>query len=256
MVNGRVQDKVAIVTGGAIGLGAGYTRALAEQGAKVVIADIVDGQTFAKELEQDVTGCKIISITTDISDENSVSNMVNETIQQFGKVDILVNNAALFSTLPPIKFTDIDVELWDKVMAINVRGTFLVSKHVAPYMIKQHYGKIINIGSTVANKGMSDMLHYVTSKAAVLGITRALSRELGEHNICVNTLAPGLTLSDSITKNNEHIDLYRDKVVQSRALKRDGYPEDLIGALLFLASSDSDFITGQTIPVEGGAVNV
>jgi NAD(P)-dependent dehydrogenase (short-subunit alcohol dehydrogenase family) len=138
---------------------------------------------------------------------------------------------------------------------VNVRGTFLMAKHVAPHMIARKSGKIINISSGTAYKGMPFMLHYVTSKGAVVAFTRALSRELGQHNICVNTLAPGLIMSDSIVANEEHIAKARDKVVASRALQRDAYPEDLIGALLFLASPASDFVTGQTIAVDGGSIN-
>jgi NAD(P)-dependent dehydrogenase (short-subunit alcohol dehydrogenase family) len=133
---------------------------------------------------------------------------------------------------------------------------FLMSKQVAPAMIAQRYGKIINIGSGTAFRGIPNMLPYVTSKGAVMAFTRALSRELGQHGICVNTLAPGFTLSDSVVSNNpEHVSSAREPAIQRRAIKRDAHPRDLLGALIFLASADSDFITGQTIAVDGGAVN-
>src|SRR5262249_46841640 len=157
--------------------------------------------------------------------------------------------------LPPVDCTGIEVELWDKVMAVNVRGPFLMVKHVVPHMAAQGYGKIINIGSGTAYKGLPSMLHYVTSKGAVTAFTRALSREVGEKGIRVNTLAPGLVMSDTLIENRAHIEQARELVLQSRALRRDEVPEDLIGALIFLASAESDFITGQTIAVDGGSIN-
>ena len=141
-------------------------------------------------------------------------------------------------------------------MAVNVRGSFLMAKHVAPVMIRRGEGKIINVSSGTAYKGQpTGMAHYITSKGAIVSLTRALSRELGQHGICVNTLAPGLTLSDSILENQPHLDMAAEKVLASRALKRHGRPGDLIGAVLFLASPDSDFVTGQTIAVDGGSIN-
>jgi NAD(P)-dependent dehydrogenase (short-subunit alcohol dehydrogenase family) len=141
-------------------------------------------------------------------------------------------------------------------MAVNVRGPFLMVKHVAPLMIAKGRGKIVNISSGSAYKGLPFMSHYVTSKGAMLGFTRALARELGAHNLNINTLAPGLILSDSISANQEHLDTNRDRVVASRALKRDGYPNDLLGGLIFLCSADSDFMTGQTMLIDGGSVNI
>lgn len=245
----RLDGKVAVVTGGAKGLGAVYSEALAGEGARVVIADIADGAELARHMGGSY-------LRTDVSDEESVARLVTATLEEHGRVDILVNNAAVFASLPPVKFSDIDVELWDKIMAVNVRGPFLMAKHVAPSMIKHGEGKIINISSGSAYKGQPLLMtHYITSKGAVLSLTRALSRELGEHGICVNTLAPGLILSESILENQDHVKESEQGVLASRALKRHGYPDDLIGALLFLASSDSDFVTGQTLAVDGGSVN-
>ena len=182
--------------------------------------------------------------------------LVARTIERFGKIDILINNAALFAPLAEQKVTEIDTALWDRVMAINVRGVFLMAKHVAPHMIARSYGKIINISSGTVARGIPNFAHYVTSKGAVTAFTRALSRELGEHNICVNNLAPGFTLSDSvISENPNHLEHSRQPSIARRALKRDQFPEDLLGALVFLASADSDFVTGQTIAVDGGATN-
>lgn len=254
-MSGKLDGKVAIVTGGAVGIGKHYCDALAAEGARVVIADIADGTETAAEINSAHGQGAAIAVQADVSDEASVTSLVETAVSEMGRIDILVNNAAVFSTLPVAGYEEIDVDLWDKVMSVNVRGLFLMAKHVGPVMQKQSYGKIINIGSGTANKGMPNMLHYVTSKGAVLGFTRALSRELGKDNICVNTLSPGFILSDSILENEKHVDMAREPVRNSRAIKRDAYPDDLLGTLVFLASPDSDFLTGQTIAVDGGSVN-
>jgi len=244
----RLQDKVCIVTGGAVGLGKVFAGALAAEGACVVIADIADGAGLAAELGG--LYCK-----TDVSVAADIDACVAETLQKYGTVDVLVNNAAVYSTLPMQGYADIDFELWDRVMAVNVRGAFAMIRAVGPVMEDKARGKIINITSGVAYKGMPNMLHYVASKGALMAMTRALSRELGDKNICVNNLAPGLTLSDSIQQNEDHLAMAAQKVIASRALKRHGYPEDLTGALIFLASDASDFVTGQTLVIDGGSVN-
>lgn len=251
---GRLEGKTAIVTGGAKGLGAVYCRALAAEGARVVIADVADGAALADEIRR--SGGEALYRAADVGSEEAVRSLVSAAVERFERIDVLVNNAAVFAALPPVEFQDIDVDLWDRVMAVNVRGSFLTAKHVSPLMIAQGSGKIVNISSGSAYKGQPPlMLHYIVSKGAVLSLTRALSRELGVHGICVNTLAPGLILSDSIVQNREHVERAEQGVLASRALKRHGYPEDLIGALLFLASSDSDFVTGQTLAVDGGSIN-
>jgi len=252
----RLNDRVAILTGGAKGIGRHYARALAAEGARLMIADIADGKELAEALAREHGANSVASSVTDVSDEAAVTALVAKTMDRFGKIDILVNNAALFAPLVEQKVTDIDAALWDRVMAINVRGVFLMTKHVAPHMIAQKYGKIINISSGTVARGIPLFAHYVTSKGAVTAFTRASSRELGEHNICVNNLAPGFTLSDSVIKENPgHLERSRQPSIMRRALKRDEYPDDLLGALVFLASADSDFITGQTIAVDGGATN-
>jgi NAD(P)-dependent dehydrogenase (short-subunit alcohol dehydrogenase family) len=252
---GKLDGRTAIVTGGAHGLGRHFSAALAREGATVAILDIADSDAAATAISDGAAADACFGVATDVSDEASVKAAVAAIMGRTGRIDILVNNAAVYSTLPLAGFAEIDVALWDKVMAVNLRGPFLMVKHVGPAMIARKSGKIVNIASGTAYKGMPQMLHYVTSKGGVVAFTRALSRELGVHNICVNTLAPGLTLSDSIKANPDHIAFARDRVVQSRAIQRDGYPEDLTGALVFLASPDSDFITGQTIAVDGGSIN-
>jgi len=252
----RLDNRVALLTGGAKGIGRHYAQALAREGARLMIADIADGRELAETIARERGANSVASAVTDVSDEGAVKTLVAQTIERFGKIDILVNNAALFAPLAEQKVTEIDVDLWDRVMAINIRGVFLMTKHVAPHMIAQKYGKIINISSGTVARGIPNFAHYVTSKGAVTAFTRSVSRELGEHNICVNSLAPGFTLSDSVINENPgHLDHSRAPSLARRAIKRDEYPEDLLGTLIFLASPDSDFMTGQTLAVDGWANN-
>jgi NAD(P)-dependent dehydrogenase (short-subunit alcohol dehydrogenase family) len=253
---GRLDGRVAIVTGGAKGIGQHYVRALATEGARLMIADIADGKDVAASLAREHGANSVLSSVTDVSDETAVQALVAETMERFGKIDILVNNAALFAPLHETKCTEIDTALWDRVMAINLRGPFLMVKHVAPQMSARGYGKIINIGSGSIFHGIPWMLHYVTSKGGIMAMTRVLALELGEQGIRVNTLSPGLTMSETLVAENPgHIATARDKVLASRSLKRDAHPQDLLGALIFLASADSDFMTGQNVLVDGGNVN-
>ncbi len=251
----RLAGKTAIVTGGAKGIGRHYSQALAAQGARVMVADIADGKDVAAGIASRYGVDAVASAIFDVSDEQSVKGLVARTVERFGQIDILVNNAALYATLTPRNFNEWDVETWDRVMAVNVRGPYLMVRHVAPHMIARKSGKIINIASGAAYKGVPRMLPYVTSKGAMLAFTRSLSRELGQYGIAVNSLSPGYILSDTGLDNAPHVEEERIPVRNSRAFKRDGYPEDLLGALVFLASSDSDFVTGQSLVVDGGSVN-
>ncbi|MGA2817023.1 MAG: SDR family oxidoreductase [Xanthobacteraceae bacterium] len=253
---GRLDGRVAIVTGGAKGIGRHYSHALAAEGARLMIADIAGGPEVADAIARAHGANSVASAVTDVSDETAVKALVVQTIERFGKIDVLVNNAALYAPLQEQKCTEIDAATWDRVMAVNLRGPFLMVKHVTPHMIAQGYGKIINIGSGTAFKGIPRMLHYVTSKGGIMAFTRALSRELGEHGIRVNTLSPGFTLSDTVmAENPRHVEIAGKLSVAGRAIRRDAHPQDLLGALVFLAGADSDFITGQTIAVDGGNVN-
>lgn len=251
----RLAGRTAIVTGGAVGIGRHYCHALAGEGAQVMVADIVDGGEVVAEIASKHGSNSVTSFKFDVSDETQCKALVDETIERFGKIDVLVNNAAIYSTLPSLNVTDIDVELWNKVMAVNIRGPFLMVKHVAPHMIARKSGKIINIGSGTVARGIPEFSHYVTSKGAVTAFTRSISRELGDHGICVNTLAPGYTLSDTGLSNAVHVEKSRAGAIVRRAIKRDEYPEDLLGTLIFLASRDSDFMTGQVLAVDGGTNN-
>jgi len=251
----RLVGKTALVTGGARGIGRHYSLALAAEGARVMIADIEDGSALAAEIAQRHGANSVASMAFDVRDEKAIEALVAETLARFGQIDVLVNNAALYAKLSPRNFDEWDAELWDRVMAINVRGPWLMVRAVAPHMIARRSGKIINIASGTVYKGTPRMLPYVTSKGAILAFTRSLSRELGAYGIAVNSLAPGYILSETGLENTTHVEEARVPVRNSRAFKRDAYPDDLTGTLVFLASSDSDFITGQSIVVDGGSVN-
>jgi NAD(P)-dependent dehydrogenase (short-subunit alcohol dehydrogenase family) len=248
----RLKDKVAIVTGGGRGIGAAFCEALASAGAKVVVADVLDGTTVVERIES-VEG-KAIYCRADVTSQASIAAMVAETESEFGGVDILVNNAGLFADLAKKPFQEIGNDEWDRVMAVNVRGPFECAKAVAPGMIDRKSGKIVNIASGTVFKGFVNMMHYVTSKGAVVAMTRCLARELGPHNICVNAIAPGLTMSEAVVSNPEWTGAANAGTVASRAIGRDQAPSDLLGTLLYLCSNDSNFVTGQTIAVDGGSV--
>ncbi len=248
----RLKDKVVVITGAAQGIGATYAKAMAAEGAHIVVADVLDGSSVVDEIE--AAGGQAISVMTDVSDEVSAAAMATAAMERFGRIDVLVNNAAIYASLKMKSFDEIDVNEWDKVMAVNVRGPFVCAKAVTPYMKDRGYGRIINISSGTPFKGTPNMLHYVTSKGAILALTRALARELGDHGIAVNTLAPGLVLSEGVVANAEMRERLTAPVIASRAIKRDQMPEDLIGPLLFLASDDSAFMTGETVVVDGGSV--
>jgi 3-oxoacyl-[acyl-carrier protein] reductase len=250
----RLKDKVVIVTGGAYGIGKTFARRMAAEGAAVVIADI-DAENAEKTVgELKGEGLKAVAVTTDVSDEKSTLDMAKKTAEIFGGIDILINNAAIFSKIKvsTVPFNELDMADWDKMMAVNLKGTFLCSRAVYPYMKKQNRGKIINMASATFFEGTPVMPHYVASKAGIIGLTRSLASAMAEYNINVNCIAPGRTLSEepsdeSALKSNE----IRAK---TRQLKRIEYPEDLAGTAVFLVSEDSDFITGQTIVVDGGTI--
>lgn len=243
---------VAIVTGGSYSIGRVFSEALAGAGANIVIADIRDGTAAAGEIAR-AHNVEAVFQRTDVSSEIDVKALADFVRQRFGHADILVNNAALFAELPKVDFREIPVETFDKVMAVNVRGPFLMAKHIAPLMVPRGRGKIINIASGTAYKGQRNLAAYVTSKGAVVSMTKALARDLGPEKINVNSIAPGFTESASVN-DNPHQKANTDATVKSRALQRVQVPEDLAGALLFLASPASDFVTGQTIAVDGGSI--
>jgi 3-oxoacyl-[acyl-carrier protein] reductase len=248
----RLIGKVAIVTGGAQGLGRTYALGYAKEGAKVVIADILDGSKVVEEVKKE-NGIAI-NVPTDISDEQAVKNLVKTTLDSFGRIDILMNNAAIFVATYPLRdFDQIPLDEWEKVIRVNINGTFLCCKEVVPVMRKQRYGRIINISSSVFWRGIPGFLHYSASKAAIIGLTRALAHEVGKDGITVNSIAPGYTQSEGVIRvQNEGLGQDPNVVAAGQCIARPQVPEDLIGAAVFLASDESSFITGQTLVVDGG----
>ena len=249
---GRLDGRAVIVTGAAQGIGAAYARTLAAEGAKVCVSDITSPEATVNAIKK--AGGTAIGVTCDITNAAQVRSMVRATEEAFGGVQVLVNNGALFGQLPLKKLDQIESDEWDRVMAVNVRGSFECVKAVLPAMRKQRYGKIINIASGTVFKGTPMLLHYVTSKGAIVAFTRAVARECGDEGIRCNCLAPGLTLSESVKNNPVWVESIKSANVATRALKRDMVPEDLLGAVVFLSSADSDFMSGQTIVVDGGSV--
>jgi NAD(P)-dependent dehydrogenase (short-subunit alcohol dehydrogenase family) len=249
----RLEGRVAIVTGGGHGIGKAYAARLAEEGARVVIAEIDAAAARAVAAELAARGFGTLAVATDVAERASVEEMARHAVAAFGRIDVLVNNAAIFATVPMSRapFDQIDPSEWDRMMAVNLRGTWLASCAVIPQMRKQRYGKIINISSGTALKGSASRIHYVTSKAGILGFTRTLAQEVGPDNICVNCVAPGSTLSEE--NPDEGVIRMRTDAASGRALRRVQKPEDLVGAVAFFASADSDFITGQTLVVDGGS---
>jgi len=243
---------VAIVTGAAEGLGAAYAKTFAAEGATVAVNDVADPTTTVNIIKQQ--GGRAIAVQADVTDGKAVAAMVEQTIAAFGKVDILVNNASLASKVRHCHFLELTEDEWDQVMRVNVRGMFQCAKAVVPDMRKRKYGKIINVSSSTVQRGVPYFMHYVTSKSAIIGMTRAMAQELGADGICVNSLAPGLTASEGVLagRTTPEAKQHAQDVIDLRAFKREELPEDMVGTCVFLASADSDFMTGQLVNVNGG----
>ncbi|MBD19556.1 MAG: dehydrogenase [Rhodospirillaceae bacterium] len=249
---GQLDKRTVIVTGAAQGIGAAYARGLVAEGANVVINDVIDPDPLVNELT--VAGGDVIGITADVTDDDQIASMVAKTVEKYGRIDGLINNAALFGKIARRRFEEIDIEEFDAVMRVNIRGVWQVSRAVINIMRNQKYGKVVNIASGTVFKGTPMQLHYVTSKGAIIALSRAMAREVGEDNICINTIAPGLTQSEAVLNEGQFSDEHFDANIGSRCIKRAEEPEDLIGTAVFLLSPDSDFVTGQVLCVDGGSV--
>ena len=234
---GALDGKVAIVTGGAQGIGAAIARGLDAEGAEVVIVDLDPPEG---------------GIQADVASEEDVERMVAEALERNGRIDVLVNNAGLYASLEMRAFTEIPLEEWNRVMAVNVASMFLTCRAVVPVMREQGGGKIVNISSGTPFRGVPFLLHYVTSKGAIIAFTRSLAREVGADSIHVNCVAPGFTMSEGVKSHPEVIEALRDVSVAARTIKRDQVPEDVVGAVVFLCSPAADFVTGQTMVIDGG----
>jgi len=249
----RLDGRVGIITGGAQGIGRAYAIGAAAEGARVVVADVADPAPVVAEIGK--SGGEALGVAVDVASAESTRAMAAAALKRFGRIDFLVNNAALYGALKVKSWLEIDVEEWDRVMAVNLRGMFLCSRAVAPSMIERRSGKIINISSGTALAGVPGLLHYVTSKGGVIGMTRALAREVGGMGITVNAITPGVTMSDGTRSLMQNSGLPAvDRMLAAKCLPREQVPEDLVGAMLFLASSDSDFMTAQVVNVDGGWV--
>jgi len=245
----RLENKVAIITGSARGMGWVFALRFAKEGAKLTICDVLDCVPVAEEIE--AIGGEVLALKTDVASEKDTAEMAKKTVERFGRIDILVNNAAIIGgkdfVKPPEQLTAQD---WDRMLAVNVKGLFLCCKAVIPYMKKQGRGKIVNIASTVAFTGAPAFLHYSTSKGGVVTMTRGLARELGEFNINVNAVAPGVVKTEAVRAALSEEDL--KQIVETQLIKRNIKPEDIAGVVLFLASDEADVITGQTLAANAG----
>jgi NAD(P)-dependent dehydrogenase (short-subunit alcohol dehydrogenase family) len=248
----KFADKVAIVTGAQTGIGLAIAQRLAGEGAAVVLADIADAKPQARAVQE--SGGRAIALQVDVADEQSVQAMVERTVAEFGRIDILVNNAAIAASIQLRPFEQIPVADWRRMQDVNAMGPFLCARAVAPHMRRRQSGRIVNITSGTAFKGAPFMLDYVASKGALMAMTRSLARELGPAFITVNAVSPGYTLSEGNLANKEFLASYREAAIATRAVPRDGWPADIVGAVAFLASDDASFISGQILAVDGGSV--
>jgi NAD(P)-dependent dehydrogenase (short-subunit alcohol dehydrogenase family) len=242
----KLEGQVAIVTGGAQGIGRAIAEGLAREGARIVIADLQRAEEAAAAFDGGV------GLEVDVSSEPGTRRMVAETLSRCGKINVLVNNAGLYASLAMRPFDQIPLEEWRRVMDVNVASMFLTCKAVVPAMREQGGGKVVNISSGTPFRGVPFLLHYVTSKGAIVAFTRALARELGRDNVLVNCVAPGFTMSEGVKQHPEVVEQLRDVSIAARTVQRDQVPEDVVGAVVYLAGPDSSFVTGQTIVIDGG----
>jgi NAD(P)-dependent dehydrogenase (short-subunit alcohol dehydrogenase family) len=250
----RLKGKVAVVTGGASGIGKAIALRLAHDGASVVIADLQRFDEAAAEIAR-ATGSRVLGLQVDVSSESDAERMAQQAMKTFGRLDVLVNNAAIFSSLELRPFHEIPLDEFRRVLEVNVMGVWLCCRACVPHMRSGGYGRIINLASGAPLKGVPLFLHYLSSKGAVIAMTRGLAREVGADAITVNALAPGFTLSENVAKHEVHV-RQGERTKMTRAIQRDEKPEDLVGTVSFLASEDAAFITGQTIVVDGGSAMV
>jgi NAD(P)-dependent dehydrogenase (short-subunit alcohol dehydrogenase family) len=241
-----LDGKVAIVTGGAQGIGRAIAEGLAAEGARIVIADLKGAEAAAEAFEGGV------GLTVDVSREEDTERMAAETVERCGGIDVLVNNAGLYASLAMRPFTEIPVDEWRTVMDVNVLSMFLTCRAVVPRMRERGGGRIVNISSGTPFRGVPFLLHYVTSKGAIVTLTKALAKELGPDEVLVNCVAPGFTMSAGVREHPEVVDALRDVSLSARTLKRDQVPEDVVGAVVFLCGPGSTFVTGQTMVIDGG----
>jgi NAD(P)-dependent dehydrogenase (short-subunit alcohol dehydrogenase family) len=244
----ELQDKVVVITGAAGGLGREFALGFAAEGAKIVAADVSEAGLAETVKLVEAAGGEALAVRVDVTSKSSTDALADAALAHFGRIDVLVNNAAIYATLKRAKFTEIDPDEWDRVMNVNVKGAWLCSASVYPKMT-QPGGRIVNIASATVFSGSPLWMHYVASKSAVIGMTRVMAKEVGPSGVTVNAIAPGFTLTDASLSLMDNAETYG---VDRGALKRASQPEDIVGAAIFLASKRADFITGQTLVVDGG----
>lgn len=247
----RLKGKTVLVTGAAQGIGAALARGLAAQDAAVVIADILPGKTVAEEIREH--GGQALALDCDVTSAEIIQKTIAATLARYGRLDAVVNNAALFGKVQNVSLFDIDIADWDRIMAVNARGPWLLARYAVPAMEQSGGGAIVNMASNRVFLGAPELLHYDASKGAVVAMTRSMARELGTKRIRVNCIAPGLTMSENV-KQRTGIEERALLVKDRRPIGRDQQPDDLVGAVVFLVSDESEFITGQTLVVDGGSV--
>ncbi len=248
-----MEGKVAVITGAARGLGAAFAKELSRLGMAVVVCDVRDCDEVAAEIK--AAKGKALATKVDVTSADSTKAMAAAALKAFGRIDVLVNNAAMYGNLHNGRFTELDEKEWDACMAVNVKGLWQCAKACVPSMREQGGGSIISISSLAAIFGMPNALHYATSKGAVIGFTRALARELGRDNIRVNCIAPSMVWTAGTRElMGAQVDRFADVVKNGQTLRRNLETEDLVGTVAYLAGDMSQFVTGQTIMVDGGTV--
>ena len=241
-----LDGRVAIVTGGAQGIGRAIAERLHADGATVVVADVRGAEQAGAELGG-------LGLAVDVSQEADTLAMAKATLDAYGRIDVLVNNAGIYTSLVPTPFEQLEIDEWKRVYDVNVLGMFLCTRAVTPAIRAARFGRIVNLASGTPYKGVPFLLHYVSSKGAVIALTRSIAKEVGGDNILVNTVAPGFTMSDGVLANSVQIEQLQEISAKARVLQRDQHPGDIVGAVSFFCSPDADFITGQSLVVDGGA---
>ena len=245
-----LKDRVVIITGAGQGIGRVFAKAFGLAGSRVVIAERNEEKAASVSAEVMQAGGQALAITTDVSDEASIKEMVELATDEYGGIDVLINNAGIFSTLEMRPFDQIPLEEWEQVLKVNLTGPFLCARAVLPAMRKAKWGRIINIASGAVRLGRPNYLHYIATKSALMGMSLSMARELGPDNITVNAILPGATFTEIERKTVTPEQKVR--IVASQSIPRPSVPQDLVGSALFLASEASSFVTGQSLNLDGG----